>query len=77
MTWLTQAAGIGVVPIQTPDGNTIMRWAPKTTAEAWIHPGFKRYTFLDRGVKKGREKAATWLAENRTGDILRAAGLAK
>jgi hypothetical protein len=41
----------------------IFRTAPLTTANAWIHPGFLRYTFIERGVKKGRVKVFEDMAE--------------
>lgn len=53
MTWLVQP-DVKKVPIITSDGVTLVRTAPMTTQEAWIHPGFIKYTFLERGVRKGR-----------------------
>lgn len=59
MTWLTQDNGVGIVPLQDEQGNTIFRFAPKNASTAWIHPGFARHNFIRRGV----EKARAFLAE--------------
>jgi len=57
MTWLKQPK-VKVVPIITHSGETILRTAPLQNEKAWIHPGFAKYNFLARGVKRGRENAA-------------------
>jgi hypothetical protein len=57
MTWLQQPK-VKVVPIITTSGETILRTAPLQTENAWIHPGFAKYGFLQKGIKRGREKAA-------------------
>jgi hypothetical protein len=57
MTWLKQPK-VKVVPIITSTGETILRTAPLQTDKAWIHPGFARYGFLQKGIKRGREEAA-------------------
>lgn len=57
MTWLTQASGIKTVPMILASGITIIRAAPLSATDAWIHPGFIKYTFLERGVRKGRQQA--------------------
>lgn len=53
MTWLVQPA-VKKVPIVTTDGLVLIRTAPMTTQDAWIHPGFIKYTFLERGIRKGK-----------------------
>ena len=58
MTWLTRAAGVNKVPMVQKDGTVLVRCTPLTKAGAWIHPGFARHTFLERGIKKAREKMA-------------------
>lgn len=63
MEWLTQERGVYKVPIVTQDGTVIIRTAPLRTPDAWIHPGFARHTFLERGVRKGRERMAEILVE--------------
>lgn len=62
MTWLMQPK-VKTVPLVTQEGTVIFRSAPMTTADAWIHPGFLRYTFIERGVKKGRVRVMEELAE--------------
>lgn len=58
MTWLTQANGVKAVPIVTHTGEIIVRMAPFSTADAWIHPGFARHTFIQRGIRKAKTEAA-------------------
>jgi hypothetical protein len=58
MEWLTREKGVTRVPLVQRDGTVLVRYAPLRTADAWIHPGFARYTFLERGIKKGREAMA-------------------
>lgn len=55
MTWLVQPK-VKYVPIITHTGQVIIRTAPLTTANAWIHPGFIKYNFIERGIRKGRKK---------------------
>lgn len=52
-----------VVPIKSDAGTVIFRTAPLKTSEAWIHPGIARFTFMERGIKKGREQCAQILGE--------------
>lgn len=63
MTWVTRQMGVDVIPISQSDGTVIFRTTPLTTDKAWIHPGVARYTFLQRGVRKGRMEAAKILIE--------------
>jgi len=67
MTWLMQPT-VPLARIVTPGGQVIIRTTPLSTNQGgpWIHPGFKKYTFLERGLRKGRIKAAEALA----GEIL-------
>lgn len=58
MKWLTQANKVYKVPMMQSDGTVLVRTAPLRTQDAWIHPGFARHTFLERGIRKGRKKAA-------------------
>lgn len=58
MDWLTRQNGVHAVPLLTGNGELIFRVAPLSLGEAWIHPGFARHTFLERGIRKGREKMA-------------------
>ena len=63
MTWLTRAKGVYYVPIVQRNGTVLVRTAPLTSSDAWIHPGFARHTFLERGIRKGKEKMAKIIAE--------------
>ena len=63
MTWLTQTSGVKAVPIVTHTGEVIVRMAPFSAADAWIHPGFARHTFIQRGIRKGRIVAAREVAK--------------
>ena len=57
MTWLTRQKGSGpVIPLVQRDGTVLLRAAPLTLDKAWIHPGFARHTFIQRGVRKARER---------------------
>jgi len=76
MDWLTGQNGVNVVPLIDKTGQVIFRMAPLNLGNAWIHPGFARHTFIQRGIRKGREKAMQLLAEEARkvllrGDILR------
>jgi len=76
MDWLTRQNGVNVVPLIDKRGQVIFRMAPLNLGNAWIHPGFARHTFLQRGIRKGRDKAVELLAEEARkvllrGDILR------
>lgn len=63
MTWATRSQGVYRVPMAQPNGTVIVRFAPLRTADAWIHPGFARHTFLQRGVRKGRKAMAQMVLE--------------
>jgi hypothetical protein len=47
-------------------GKVIFRTVPLTMADAWIHPGISKHTFMERGVRRWKKEAgaiiATWLA---------------
>lgn len=63
MVWLTQEQGVRAVPMVQPDGTVLVRTAPFTTQEAWIHPGFARHTFINRAVRKARQEMAMLILE--------------
>jgi hypothetical protein len=54
MWWLTKPR-VNAIPIVTSGGEVIIRATPEA-GDAWIHPGFMRYSFIERGVKKGKER---------------------
>lgn len=75
MPWLTRDRGVNTVPI-LKDGVVVFRTTPLKISDAWIHPGFARHTFIQRGVRKGREAMSKIMAEAATkvlmkGDIFR------
>lgn len=54
-----------VVPLKDKKtGNVVFRTAPLTTEKAWIHPGIAKFTFMQRAIRKGRQKAAEILKED-------------
>ena len=44
-----------VVPLKTKGGQVIFRTAPLKMQNAWVHPGIARFTFMQKGIKKGRK----------------------
>ena len=64
-----------VVPLTTKEGEVIFRMAPLRMAEAWIHPGIARFTFVQRALKKARLKIADMVQEY-CGNVI-SAGIAK
>jgi hypothetical protein len=62
MVWLTRQRRVYKVPMPQKDGTVLIRMAPLRTRDAWIHPGFARHTFLERGVRKGRQRMAQIMA---------------
>jgi len=63
MTWLTRSQRVYKVPFPQRDGTVLIRTAPLKMADAWIHPGFARHTFLERGVRRARKEMAKIVAE--------------
>ena len=62
MGWLTQQAGVSRVPMVQPNGTVLIRSTPATADSAWIHPGFKKHTFVRRGYEKALRKMKQMLA---------------
>lgn len=57
MKWLTQASGVKRVPVATSSlGEVIIRTTPKQTVDAWIHPGYRKHDFIQRGLKRANEQ---------------------
>jgi len=63
MRKMTQTRGKKYVTIPQQDGRVLVRLVPFSTAQAWIHPGFAKHTFIERGVRKGREAMAKEIKE--------------
>ena len=57
-----------VVPLKQKSGTVVFRMAPLKMADAWVHPGIARFTFIQRAIKKGRKKCAELLG----GELLKA-----
>lgn len=55
MTWLSKP-DVSYARIETKGGLSLVRSTP-SSPDFWVHPGFKKYSFLDRGVRKGQKKA--------------------
>jgi len=64
-----QEGGPIIVPI-IDNGRVIFRFAPLQTKDAWIHPGIARHTFIERGIRKGRQKAAKIIGEEAVRQLL-------
>lgn len=60
MTWLVQPK-VKYARIETQGGKVIVRTTPMSTDKAWIHPGFMKYNFIERGVRKGRQEVVNQL----------------
>lgn len=58
MYWLTQEYGARFVPIHQKDGSVVVRMAPLTLEDAWIHPGIARHTFVQRALDRTSEYIA-------------------
>ena len=78
MTWLTKPA-VPYAKIVTQGVEVIVRSTPAAGggSKLWIHPGFKRYGFLSRGIAKGKKAAYKELIRRKMPEILQAAGLFK
>lgn len=45
-----------VVPLKSRSGEVVLRMAPLKMEHAWVHPGIAKFTFMERGIRKGRER---------------------
>ena len=71
MTWLTKAKGVDKVPlIDKATGQVVIRSTPLKTADAWIHPGIARHTFINKGMKKAQEQFMKEMIERKLQEIL-------
>ena len=53
-----------IVPLKAKSGEVVLRMAPLTSANAWIHPGIAKFTFFESAVRKGRQRCAEMLKED-------------
>jgi len=56
MEWLTQQEGVSRVPMPQDDGTVLIRTTPATSQDAWIHPGFRKHSFIRRGYDRARRQ---------------------
>jgi len=71
MIWLTRPS-VPYAQIVQKDGEVVVRTTPDPSKgdKPWIHPGFKKYTFLDRGIRKGRKEAIEMILQESLADLL-------
>lgn len=76
MTWLSKPS-VPYAKIIAQDGAVIVRSTPNPGkgGKYWIHPGFKKYGFLARGIRKGKEKAFKEILRRNMPEIIVASGL--
>ena len=76
LEWLTQEAGVPVVPMKDVTGRILFRTTPKLREDAWEHPGWKKHTFVSKGVERAlpklREVMTLWAIDALKGhDLVR------
>lgn len=52
-----------IVPLKQKDGSVVLRFAPLTMQDAWVHPGIARFTFMQRAIRKARKECTGILKE--------------
>lgn len=74
MEWLTQEAGVPVVPMEDSTGRVLFRTTPKIREDAWEHPGWKKHTFVSKGVERAwpamRNVLVDWAVKSLAGHDL-------
>ena len=55
MAWLTQDAGVNIVPLVQKDGSVHFRTAPLNVGKAWVHPKIAKHTFISRAYERAFE----------------------
>ena len=71
LTKLTRSAGVHKVPmVDKKTGQVIVRTAPLKAADAWIHPGIARHTFVNKGMLRARKEFVQELVNRNVGKIL-------
>lgn len=58
MDWLTRSQGAYKVPIMQKDGTVVVRMAPLTLQDAWIHPAIAKHNFIQRATDRTLEYLA-------------------
>jgi len=62
------------IPLLQGNGEVIFRMAPLSTGKLWVHPGIAKHTFIERGVRKARERMAEIIAAEITRRLSRKSG---
>ncbi len=59
MDWLTKQANssLSVIPLKDDKGHMIFRTVPLQKTDAWVHPAIKKWTWIEKGVARGTNKA--------------------
>ena len=59
MDWLTKQGNstLSVIPLKDSKGQMIFRTVPLMKNDAWIHPAIKKWTWIEKGVARGINKA--------------------
>lgn len=53
-----------IVPLRGDNNRVIFRAAPTNIADAWVHPGIKKFTFGDRAVRYARRQIDQIIADD-------------
>ena len=71
MWWLARPK-VPFARIVRSNGEVIIRTTPLPAQgdKLWIHPGFRKYTFLERGLRKGRKEAVEALTPEIVAELL-------
>jgi len=59
MDWLTKQSNstLSVIPLKDEKGQMIFRTVPMLKTDAWVHPAIKKWTWIEKGVARGKNKA--------------------
>jgi hypothetical protein len=60
MDWVPKGVPI---PMENEEGEVIFRMLPLKTQKVWIHPGIKKFAFLQRAMQKGKIDSDKILSE--------------
>ena len=76
MWWLVRPQ-VPRARIVTSEGQVIVVTTPSPADgdSLWVHPGFRRYSFLERGIRKGKERALQFLVADVLAQTLSDKGL--
>jgi hypothetical protein len=66
MDWLRQESGVSKVPFPQPGGTVIIKSTPGPGQSSWVHPGFAKHDFLERGFKRASDEMEELLLDQIT-----------